>query len=167
MFDLSFEEIAPILDRTPAAARQLASRARRTVRGAAAPAPDVARQRELVSAFLAASRDGDFEGLVAALSPDVVLRADDLAVRMAAANQRHGAPVLRPEERGASQVATAFKGRARAASPALIDGEPGAVWAVGGLVRAAFVFTIEGGKISAIDVIMDPGHLAELDVKID
>src|SRR5579862_8458127 len=80
MFDLSFEEIAPILDRTPAAARQLASRARRTVRGAAAPAPDMGRQRELVSAFLAASREGDLEGLVAALSPDVVLRADDLAV---------------------------------------------------------------------------------------
>jgi RNA polymerase sigma factor (sigma-70 family) len=167
MFDLSFDEIAPILDRTPAAARQLASRARRTVRGAAAPAPDMARQRELVSAFLAASRDGDFEGLVAALSPDVVLRADDLAVRMAVANQRHGAPDLKPEEHGASQVATTFKGRARAALPALIDGEPGAVWAVGGLVRAAFVFTIEGGTISAIDVIMDPGHLAELDVKID
>lgn len=168
MFDLSFEEIAPILDRTPAAARQLASRARRTVRGAAAPpAPDITRQRELVSAFLAASRDGDLERLVAALSPDVVLRADDLAVRMAAANQRHGAPVLRPEEHGASHVANAFKGRARAALPALIDGEPGAVWATGGLVRAAFVFTIESGKIGAIEVIMDPGHLAELDVKID
>ena len=167
MFDLSFEEIAPILDRTPAAARQLASRARRTVRGAAAPAPDIARQRELVSAFLAASRDGDFERLVAALSPDVVLRADDLAVRMAAANERRGAPVLKTEEHGASRVATAFKGRARAAVPALIDGEPGAVWAAGGQVRAAFVFTVDGGRISAIEIIMEPAHLADLAVKID
>ena len=76
MFDLSFEEIAPIVDRTPAAARQLASRARRRVHGAAAPATDVARHRELVDAFLAASRDGDFDRLLAVLSPDVVLRAD-------------------------------------------------------------------------------------------
>ena len=167
MFDLSFEEIAPILDRTPAAARQLASRARRTVRGSAAPAADIARQRELVSAFLAASRDGDFEHLVAVLSPDVVLRADDLAVRVAAANQRRGALVLKSEERGASRVATTFKGRARAALPALIDGEAGAVWAVGGQVRAAFVFTIDGGKISAIEIIMEPARLAELSVMID
>jgi RNA polymerase sigma-70 factor (ECF subfamily) len=167
MFDLSFEEIAPILARTPAAARQLASRARRTVRGTTAPAPDLARQRELVSAFLAASRDGNFERLVAALSPDVVLRADDLAVRMAAANQSRGAPDLKSEEHGASRVATAFKGRARAASAALIDGEPGAVWAVGGQVRAAFVFTIEVDRISAIEIIMDPTHLAELEVKVD
>jgi len=167
MFDVSFEEIAPILDRTPGAARQLASRARRTVRGATAPAPDTARQRELVSAFLAASRDGDFERLVAALSPDVVLRADDLAVRMAAANERHGAPVLKAEEHGATRVATVFKGRARAAMPALIDGEPGAVWAAGGQVRAAFVFTIEGGRISAIEIVMEPARLADLSVKID
>ncbi len=167
MFDLSFEEIAPILDRTPAAARQLASRARRTVRGAAAPAPDIARQRELVSAFLAASRDGNFEHLVAALSPDVVLRADDLAVRMAAANRRHGAPDLTSEAHGASRVAAVFKGRAQAALPALIDGEPGAVWAVGGQVRAAFVFTVDGGKISAIEIIMEPARLAELAVKFD
>ncbi len=166
MFDLSFEEIAPIVDRTPTATRQLASRARRNVHGAAAPATDIARQRELVSAFLAASRDGDFERLLAVLSPDVVVRADDLAVRRAAANQRHGAPTLAPEARGASLVADAFKGRARAALPALIDGEAGAVWAMGGQVRAAFVFTIEGGRIIGIDVIMDPGRLAELDVNI-
>lgn len=165
-FDLSFEEIAPIIDRTPAAARQLASRARRRVRGAAAPEIDVARQREVVDAFLAASRDGDFERLVAVLSTNVVLRADDLAVRTAAANQRRGAPVLASEVRGASQVAGAFQGRARAALSALIDGEAGAVWAVGGRVRAAFVFTIEGDKITGIDLVMDPVHLAELDVKI-
>jgi hypothetical protein len=166
MFDLSFEEIAPIVDRTPAAARQLASRARRRVRGAAAPAGEVAQHRELVSAFLAASRDGDFDRLVAALSPDVVLRADERAVRTAAANQRHGAPALAPEVRGAAQVAGAFKGRARGAALALIDGEPGAVWEVRGQVRAAFVFTIELGSITGIDLMMSPEHLSELDVKI-
>ena len=166
MFDLSFEEIAPIVDRTPAAARQLASRARRRVRGAAPPAADQAQQRELVGAFLAASRDGDYERLLAVLSPDVVLRADDLAVRAAVARERHGAPRLAPEVRGASQVADTFKGRARGALPALIEGDAGAVWAEGGRVRAAFLFTIRGGKIAAIDLVMEPARLAGLDVKI-
>jgi RNA polymerase sigma factor (sigma-70 family) len=167
MFALSFEEIAPIVDRTPAAARQLASRARRRVRGATAPASDIAQHREVVSAFLAASRDGDFERLVAVMSVDIVLRADETAVRTAAANQRRGAPSLAPEVRGASQVASGFKGRAQGASPAVIDGDAGAVWAPGGQVRAAFVFTYERDKIIAIDLIMDPTDLAELDVQIE
>lgn len=167
MFNLPFEEIARILNRTPAAVRQLASRARRRVQGAQAPTPDVGRHRELVNAFLAASRDGDFGRLVALLSPDVVLRADEPAVRMAAAKRRQGAPLLAAQVHGASSVADAFKGRARAALPALIDGEAGAVWAVDGHVRAAFVFTIAGGKISGIDLIMDPAHLSELEIKID
>ena len=167
MFDLSFEEIAPIVDRTPAATRQLASRARRRVQGAAAPAPGAGPHRELVSAFLAASRDGDFERLVAVLSPDVVLHADDLAVRRAAANERHRPPRLAPEIRGASLVADAFNGRTRGVSPAVIDGEPGAAWAMDGQVLAAWVFTIDRDKIAAIEVIMDPGRLAELDVQVD
>jgi len=167
MFDLSFEEIAPIVDRTPAAARQLASRARRRVQGVAIPANDVTPHRELVSAFLAASRDGDFDRLVAALSPDIVMRADARAVHTAAANARHGAPSLAPEIRGAPSVAHAFKGRARGATAALIDGEPGAVWIVGGHVRAAFVFTIDRGAIAGIDLMMDPKRLADLDVKVD
>jgi RNA polymerase sigma factor (sigma-70 family) len=169
LFDLSFEEIAPIVDRTPAAARQLASRARRRVRGAAAPAADIARQRELVGAFLAASRDGDFERLLTVLSPDIVLRADELAVRTAAANRQRGAPApaLAREVRGAREVALVFKGRASAALPALLDGGAGAVWAMGGKIRSAFVFNFEGNKIVAIDLIMDPEHLAELDVRID
>jgi RNA polymerase sigma factor (sigma-70 family) len=167
MFDLSFEEIAPIVDRTPAATRQLASRARRRVHGVAAPAPRPGAHRELVSTFLAASRDGDFERLVAVLSPDAVLRADDLAVRMAAANQRHQAPRLAPEVRSASLVADAFNGRTRGVSPAVIDGEPGAAWAMGGQLRAAWVFTIDRGKIAEIDVVMDPQHLAELDVQME
>ena len=167
LFSVSFEEIAPIVNRTPAATRQLASRARRRIRGADVPAADLAQQRELVSAFLAASRDGDFERLVAVLSPDVVLRADDLAVRTAAANQRRGAPTLAPEIRGAAVVADAFKGRAHAALRATIDGEAGAVWVVGTQVRTAFLFSVDGGKITGIDLIMDPVHLAELAVQMD
>jgi RNA polymerase sigma factor (sigma-70 family) len=167
MFDLSFEEIAPIVDRTPVAARQLASRARRSLRGVAPPAADVARQRELVNSFLAASRDGDFERLVAVLSRDVVMRADELAVRTAAANRRRGAPYLTPEVRGAAEVADVFKGRARAALPALIDGKAGAVWMMAGRVLSAFLFTIARGKITGIELIMDPARLAELEVKID
>lgn len=166
LFDLSFDEIAPIVNRTPAATRQLASRARRRVRGAEVPASDLARRREVVSAFLAASRDGDFERLLAVLSPDVVLRADELAVRMAAANRSHGAPVLAREARGAAVVANAFKGRARGARPAVIDGEAGAVWAVADEVRAAFVFTIRRGKITGIELVTAPEGLAELDVRI-
>jgi RNA polymerase sigma factor (sigma-70 family) len=166
LFDVPFEEIARIVNRTPASTRQLASRARRRLRGAEAPAADLAQRRELVSAFLAASREGDFVRLLAVLSPDVVLRADELAVRTAAANKRHGAPPLAAELRGAPRVAETFKGRAGAALPALIDGEAGAVWAMAGQVHAAFLFTIESGKITAIDLVMDPGLLAELDVKI-
>ena len=166
MFDLSFEEIAPIVDRTPAAARQLASRARRRVRGAAAPPTDVAQHRELVGAFLAASRDGDFDRLLAVLSPDAVLRADATSVRVAAAYQDRGGPILEPEVRGAALVANAFKGRATAALPAVIDGDAGAVWAVRGQVRSAFVFTIAGGRIIAIDLVMDEEHLGALDIEI-
>jgi RNA polymerase sigma factor (sigma-70 family) len=167
MFDLSFEEIAPIVERTPAAARQLASRARRRVRGAAAPPTDDAQHRELVSAFLAASRDGDFDRLLAVLSPDAVLRADTKAVRVAAAYQDRGGPVLAPEVHGAAEVARAFQGRATDALPALIEGEPGAVWAVRGQVRSAFVFTIAGARIAGIDLVMDDEHLGALDIEIE
>ena len=167
LFDLSFEEIAPVLGRTPVAARQLASRARRRVRGTQPPRADLARHRELVGAFLAASREGDFERLLAVLSPDIVLRADQIAVRTAAARQRHGAPDLVPELRGAEGVANVFKGRAQAAVPASIDGEPGAVWAMGGEVRSAFLFTIKRGRIAGIEIVMDPADLAELEVKFE
>ena len=167
MFDMSFEEIAPIVVRTPAATRQLASRARRRIRGAPAPESDLEHHREIVSAFLAASRDGDFQRLVSVLSSGVVLRADDLAVRTAAGREQHGAPRLAAEIRGAQPVADVFKGRAGGASTALIDGDAGAVWATGGQVRSAFVFTIEEGKITMIDLVMEPARLAELDVVVD
>lgn len=162
LFDVSFDEIAPIVERTPAAARKLASRGRQRVRGAAAPTPDLARQRVVVDAFLAASRGGDFEALLSLLDPDVVLRADAAAVLASAA--RPGAPALAPEVHGPAAVAEAFSGRARAAQPALIDGAAGVVWAPDGQPRAVFAFTIVGGKVSAIDLAYDPERLREFDV---
>jgi RNA polymerase sigma factor (sigma-70 family) len=166
LFDLSFEEIAPLVDRTPAAARQLASRARRRVRGVAVPPADAARRRAIVTAFLAASRDGDFEALVAVLAPDAVLRVDEAALQAAAANKWGREANLASEIRGRPSVADAFKGRARGVTPALIDGEPGAVWLVGGQPRSAFVFAVDGGQITEIDLIMDPARIADLDVEI-
>ncbi|HEU4614097.1 MAG TPA: sigma factor-like helix-turn-helix DNA-binding protein [Kofleriaceae bacterium] len=165
MFDLPFEVIGPIIDRSAAAARQLASRARRRVRGVGGGGSDAGDHRELVGAFLAASRDGNLEALVALLSPDVVLRADELAVRTAA-ERPSGAPNLASELRGAALVADAFKGRARAAKPALIDGGAGLVWVGGGQVRAAFVFAFDDGKVSELDIVMDPATLAELEIEL-
>jgi RNA polymerase sigma-70 factor (ECF subfamily) len=165
MFDLPFEEIAEIVGRTPTAARQLASRARRRVRGGAAlPDGDLARRREVVSAFLAASRDGDFDALLAVLAPDVVVHADALAVQTAAGNK--WGPRLERELRGAQAVAETFKGRARGARRALIDGDAGAVWAVAGVVRSAFVFAVEGERIVGIELVMQPERLEELDIEI-
>ena len=167
MFDLPFDEIAPIVGRSPAAARQLASRARRRVRGAGTDRDTGhARRREIVGAFLAASRSGNFGALLAVLDPDVVLRADDDAVRMAAARQAAGAPKLAPELRGAPAVAEGLTGRAGAAQPALINSAPGLVWAPAGHPRAAFTFTIARGKIVRIDLIADPTHLRRLDVTL-
>jgi len=167
MFDLPFDEIAPILRRSPTAARQLASRARRRVQGAdAVHDADHTRRREIVGAFLAASRSGNFGALLAVLDPDVVLRADSAAVRMAAARQAVGAPKLAPELRGAPAVAESLSGRAGAAQPAFIDGAPGLVWAPGGKPRAAFTFTIVRHKIVRIDLIADPEYLRRLDVTL-
>ena len=94
-----------------------------------------------------------------------MLRADPLAVSTAARRREHGAPDLAPEVRGAAQVAQVFKGRAQGAVPAMIDGEPGAVWAAGGQVLAAFLFTLKGGKIAALDIVTESADLAELDVR--
>jgi RNA polymerase sigma factor (sigma-70 family) len=157
MFAMPFEEIAPIVKRSPAAARQLASRARRRVQGAGAtPDIDRNRQRMVVDAFLAASRGGDFDALVALLDPDVVLRADAAAVQMGSA-----AEVL-----GAADVATTFSGRARAAQPALVNGSAGVVWAPGGKPRVVFAFTIERGKIAQIEMVADPASISTLDLSI-
>jgi RNA polymerase sigma factor (sigma-70 family) len=155
MFDLPFEEIASILGRSAEATRQLASRARQRVRtGAPVPPAELTRQREVVDAFLAASRDGNFEALLALLHPDVITHADPVAAKA-------GAP---SGVRGASEVAKRFAGRAQAAQAATIDGVPGAVWAPGGRTRTVFAFTIENGKILAIDLIMDPKQIAAMDV---
>src|SRR2546425_702637 len=157
MFDLPFDEIAPIVGRSPTAARQLASRARRRVQGAATvPDADLTRQREVVDAFLAASRGGDFDALLAVLDPDVVLRADSAAVQMGASR----------DIRGAKAVADTFSGRARAAQPALVNGAVGLVWAPGGRPRVVFGFTITRGKIVEIDMVADPERLRQLDLLV-
>ena len=157
LFAVPFDEIAAILGRSPAATRQLASRARRRVQGSAPdPAADRRRQRAVVDAFLAASRGGDFEALVALLDPDVVLRADPAAAQAGAAG----------ELRGAQAVAGTFSGRARFARPALVDGAAGAVWAPGGQPRVVFGFTIAGGRIVEIEVLADPERLRQLDLEI-
>ncbi|MEI2454405.1 sigma-70 family RNA polymerase sigma factor [Lysobacter firmicutimachus] len=171
LFAVSFEEIAPIIGTSAINARQLASRARRRVQGAAAAervaAPvDSLRRRRVVDAFLSASRNGDFAGLLTVLDPDVVLRADPTAVLASVARQADGAPKLAAYARGAQAVAEAFEGRAQAAQPALIDGEIGAVWAPGGRVRGAFLFALAGERIAGIDVVVDPRHLQRLRIEI-
>ncbi len=167
MFDLPFDEIAPIVGRTPTAARQLASRARRQVQGVGPdPDADLGRQRVVVEAFLAASRGGDFNALLAVLDPNVELRPDRASLDAAAGRQAQGAPHLEPLMRGADAVARAFAGRAAAARLALIDGAMGAVWAPGGQVRAAFVLTIIDGKIAEIELLYDAERIAQLDVQI-
>ncbi len=157
LFAVPFDEIAPIVGRSPTAARQLASRARRRVQGAATvPDVDLTRQREVVDAFLAASRGGDFDALLAVLDPDVVLRSDSAAVHSGASREVRGAPA----------VARQFSGRAREAQPALVNGAVGLVWAPGGRPRVVFGFTITRGKIIAIDLVADPARLRQLDVAV-
>jgi RNA polymerase sigma-70 factor, ECF subfamily len=158
MFAMPFEEIAPIVGRSEVATRQLASRARRRVQGAEpAGATSVGSRREIVDAFLAASRGGDFTALLALLDPDVVLIADDATVRTGGIDRR----VV-----GAERVAAQFAGRARAAEAALIDGQPGLVWAPRGKPRVVFAFTFREGRITGIDIVGDADRLRELDVVI-
>jgi RNA polymerase sigma-70 factor (ECF subfamily) len=155
MFSVPFDEIASIVGRSPAAARQLASRARRRVQGSD-PVPDATSvtKRAVVDAFLAASRSGDFEALLALLDPDVVVRADAAAVEMGAAG----------EVRGARAVAETFAGRARAARPALIDGVPGLVWMQAGRPLVVFVFTVVDGAVQEINMIAEPEPIGDLAV---
>ncbi len=160
MFGVSFEEIAPIVGRTPTAARQLASRARRRVQGAPEPEPDLARQREIVDAFLAASRAGDFEALVAVLDPDVVFRIDAGADRTLA----------RPPIVGAEAVARQILARgtrfAPLARPALVNGAAGAIVGPGAVPIAVAGFTVVRGCIAAIDLIIDRTKLRRLAVDL-
>ena len=157
MFAVPFEEIAPIVGRTPAAARQLASRARRRVQGTpGAPDADLGRQRRIVEAFLAASRSGDFEGLLAVLDPDVVFRADHAAQRLGAL----------AEIRGAAAVAETFKGRAQAAKPALVDGALALAVIFGGQLRIVLRLTIAGDRIAAVEAVADAERVSRFDVEV-
>jgi RNA polymerase sigma factor (sigma-70 family) len=161
MFGVPFDEIAPIVGRSPAAARQLASRARRRIRGTPVPDADLARQREVVDAFLAATRDGDFEALMAVLDPDVVRRAD------LGAAPAFSSPA---EVRGAENVAKHALAFARrqgpdvVTQPALVNGAAGEVVFRGGLPLAVMGFTVSAGRIVAIDILADPARLRELDL---
>ena len=156
MFAVPFEEIAPIVERSPVATRQLASRARRRVQeaGPGDPPGEISRRREVVAAFLAASREGDFDALLTMLDPDIVLRADTAAAQMGAD----------AEAIGPRAVAGIFSGRAKALRPALIDGAPGAVWTHRGETRVVFAFTFTGGTITAIEQIADPERIARFEV---
>ncbi len=152
MFDLPFDQIAPIVGRTPVAARQLASRGRRRVRGASKSEVDRDRKRELVEAFIAAAKAGDFEALVTVLDPDVVFRCDAQAIRM-------GGPA---EVHGPSAVAGFFKGRADAAVAGLIDGEVGILVPVKGRMLLVLECGVGAGKITSLDAVADRDALASM-----
>ena len=160
MFDLPFDEIAPIVGRSSAATRQLASRARRRVKGSPpVPEPDLVRQRRVVDAYLSATRGGDFEALVKLLDPDVVLRADAEAMPSGTAVEIRGAQAV-------AKGALASAERARFAGPALVDGAVGLVMAPRGRLFLVLGFTFDGDTITDIDVIADPARLRTLDLAV-
>jgi len=155
LFDVGFDEIAPILERTPTAARQLASRGRRRVQGRPATLDtDRARRQELVQGFLAASRSGDLQALLRVLDADVVLRTDATAAKL-------GSP---PETRGAERVAKLFLGRAQAARVALIDGELGFRVVPKGKLLLVVTLTFDGERITELEAVADPRSLGEMEL---
>jgi RNA polymerase sigma factor (sigma-70 family) len=158
IFAVPFDDIAPILDRSPVAARQLASRARRRVQGATPPRQvDLARQRRVVDAFLTALREGDFEQLVAVLDPDVVLRDDSSQLPPGAASIMRGA-------RDVGAYALNFSRSAQFVEPAVVDGAVGLAIVPQGRLFGALGFTFTGDKITEIDMISDPQHLRRVDL---
>jgi RNA polymerase sigma-70 factor (ECF subfamily) len=158
VFGVPFDEIAPIVGRTPVATRQLASRGRRRVRGAPVPDVDLDGQWAVVDAFLAAARDGDFERLVGVLDPDIVLRSDGGAARPELVTLVRGA-------RAVAEQAMTFRRFGETATRALVNGVPGGVaWSPDGSPFAVLALTVRGGKIVAIDILADPDRLAELDL---
>lgn len=156
MFAMPFDEIAPIVGRTTTATRQLASRARRRVQGAPA-VPDVERQREIVDAFLAASRGGDFAALVAVLDPDVVLHADSVAMNGGPAKLTRGA-------KNVAEGALLFSPRSKFSRPVLVNGQVGIVNAPRGHLAGVLTFTFDQGKITTINVLADPETLQTLEL---
>lgn len=165
VFGLSFDEIAPVVERTPVAARQLASRARRRIRGVDVAA-ERARRCDAVDAFLKASREGDFGALLQALDPEVELRADAEAIAAAARGADDGAPLLRSRVRGADAVARAFAGRAAETRVALLDGAPGAAYAPEGTPRAVYAVALRNGRIARIDIIAHAARLSGVAVEL-
>jgi RNA polymerase sigma factor (sigma-70 family) len=159
MFAVPFEDIATIVGRSPAAARQLASRARRRVQGVATPDVDLARQREVVDAFFAAARGGDFDALVAVLDPDVVLRSDGGVSRPSVSVVVHGAEAV-------ASRALMFTRLSPFVRPAVINGAAGVVVAPGGRPVSILAFTVRGGRIVEIDSIADPERLDQLDLPV-
>lgn len=164
LFEVPFDQIAAVIERSPEATRQLASRARRRVRTADLPSAR-AEQRSAVSAFLRASREGDLAGLLEVLDPDIELRADRVAVA-AAAMARGGAPEIDHRLRGAEAIAAAFQGRARQASLAIIDGVVGAVFAPGGRVLSVIAARVQDGRIVRIDVCADQDTIAGMRIEV-
>jgi RNA polymerase sigma-70 factor (ECF subfamily) len=160
MFAMPFEEIAPIVERSPAATRQLASRARRRVQGKkAVPDAGLTAQREVVDAFLAAGRDGDFEGLVAVLDPDVVLRQDFGVAGPGVSREVRGAEMVASQAVVYSRLRLAIK-------PALINGAPGIVTFRDGEPFSVGAFTVRAGRIVELDFLADPERLRQLDLTI-
>jgi RNA polymerase sigma-70 factor (ECF subfamily) len=159
MFGLPFEEIAPIVERTPAATRQLASRARRRVRGVQPDSDaDMSEQREVVDAFLAAARDGDFEGLIAVLDPDVVFRIDF------GPNSRQARPDVEGAEAVARQILARGTPFAPLARPAIVNGAAGAIVGLRGKPFAVAGFAVSNGRITEIDIVTDPDKLPRLEL---
>ena len=160
IFAVPFDEIAPIVERTPEAARQLASRARRRVQGeATVPDTDLGRQREVVDAFMAAARDGDFEALMNVLDPDIVVRADEGALPAGALRVVRGAEAV-------ARSAVGFASLGLLQRTAVVNGVAGAVAMRDGEVFSIGAFTVRGGKIVAIDFLADPARLRELDLTV-
>jgi Sigma-70, region 4 len=160
VFAVPFEEIAGIIDRTPEAARQLASRARRRVQAKESETnPNLVEQRKVVDAFLKALRSGDFEGLVAVLDPNVVVHVDEAAARPGAPREIRGA-------RNWAEGAVAFSQAAQSMEPALVNGSVGVILAPGGKLARVLSLTIALGKIVQAEILADPARLRDLDLAV-
>lgn len=166
LFDISYGEIAAIINSTEQNTRQLASRARRRVRGASSDSNNSAHKRSIVAAFLTAAQSGNFDALLELLHPEIILTADTTAVKTAEADLAVGAPHLKAEIKGAKDVAHTFNGKAAGTEVALLDGVIGATWAPDGIPAVAIYMTIRGEQISAINIVMDHDKFNAVDIEI-